>query len=324
MIYYYILSDVRIEIESDIQGLIDGFELKLTTRLPSFYDTKHCIRIYKAETLKSQIETADIIQTETQEKLFNGNEFLHVDMAYRFTIYVDFSTLTVQYQLQNKGNAFALGSYLLHYVYMLMSRFGYITLHASAYKYNDNIIIYIGNSGGGKTTSGVIAIQYGYQLVTDDRLLMRFNDNKKKFEFIPINSKMGVSDFLLQKYKYMFIDNGIMVDNEKKYISILSQYITDRPFLTDELCVLIGIKSNKTTICKTSKSLMFRMIIKNNYDSFRFQWPLYSETIFELLNRASLNVFNNNYSEESLRLIESYIKQQKVISNFVDKKDDSV
>lgn len=77
------------------------------------------------------------------------------------------------------ANLFSLRHLLLDQVIpRLLSHQGHLILHASAVRVNDIAILFLGESGQGKSTIAMALQQYGYPLLTDDCVKLQITDNQ--------------------------------------------------------------------------------------------------------------------------------------------------
>lgn len=66
---------------------------------------------------------------------------------------------------------------------ILLHQRGFLVLHASAIEVNGKVAAFIGNKGWGKSTTSAAFHANGYNLVTDDLLVLKINDSERPIVF---------------------------------------------------------------------------------------------------------------------------------------------
>jgi hypothetical protein len=149
--------------------------------------------------ISSQIELPGIIETtgnnepDVQIIMGNVNPLISgADVNVAFNYYVDYDDVylfwddigtvnisngnEIKVDVQNDINQiipFLLGPVMA----ILLHQRGFLVLHGSSVKINDNAIAFIGHRGIGKSTTAINLYKNGYSLITDDILAIKFDED---------------------------------------------------------------------------------------------------------------------------------------------------
>ena len=102
---------------------------------------------------------------------------------------------------------------------------GYLVLHGSAMKINNQAVIFSGNSGAGKSTTAAALLARGHQLLTDDVCVIK-RHAYGKFVLIPGPQKLKLWEEALNKLNYTSAGLNQVINKTNKYELPISNSLT--------------------------------------------------------------------------------------------------
>lgn len=248
-----------------IFGLNVESELKLQELMISDGKADVNIRLGKVPSrLKSYTEISQVYQVSKTELLFTvqgvAKYYVHNGTEIIIEPFEDAKISSIKLFLL--GTSFGV---------LLMQR-GVIPLHGSAVEIDGKCVLFIGDSGAGKSTITASLLERGYKIISDDVIAVRKND--KTYLAYPSYPQQKLSNISLNylgkkasDYKKVNID-----DARNKYYVSRKHYFRESPMNIDKIVVL-SIGEGLSVKLREIKGLeKLRIIMRNVYRAYMLKY----------------------------------------------------